>query len=981
VNNNLHVLNFNVQGVQNATKYTLFTQIITQIDKTPDVIFLTEHWLDKHQVDCFHIDNYKLIAAYGRSKMARGGSLILLRNTLKCKVTKMRIKSIENLFEICGAKIEFNNRKVVLISLYRPSNSMANSKFNAFFENLESFLEKHRGADEIIIAGDLNINLLASDTNARKLTEIMNAYNLFLVNNVGVTRAADNIQGGTLIDHIFSNITQNNTFQIINNILSDHKAVTASINLPTQRIKDTFQMTRSFCDKNWETFINYLNQENWLDVYAHPDIDNKSEIFMEKLIKYFEKSFPLKKRVKRANQINKIKLTTSTQQLKNELILLNDEIITERDVVKRDLLRQQRSTLKKYVAYCVNGEIKKYNDTKINEACNKSSAAWKIVRESTGQNRITNGISQLNINGREEVIKLNIANVLNHSFLVAPPNVTEETEYDFEVLPNKFPFRLRETCEAEVYSVIDNLAPKKSFGWDCISAHTLKQISLQIVEPMSHLVNTSFTVGRFPRNMKLNKVIPTFKKGDKEDLNNWRPIAMTSSVSKIYEKIFLNRLENHLQVNNYVSPQQHGFQKGKSTLTALYDFVETVYNSLEAREKLNVILYDFSNAFGTLYPPLLLRKLKIYGLCDKALSWLQSFLTQREQYVQLRDLDCDNTEININSDRLVSDMGVPQGTILGPTGFSAYLNDISLKVLIAMLILFADDSTAIVKGKTYEIVNKKTVATNNEFVKFANENHLTVNATKTKVIQMRTHQTRNVIPPEMLINNCNVDIASGSRLLGVEICETMNWSAQCEKVANKLRSVTYMFTMLREKVTENILKQVYFAYAQSHILYSIVIWGASPHVEGVFIAQKRVVRAMAGLRYTRSNCALESCRPLFKRYGIMTVYSLYILECMKFLKKNPEKFKKRIEVPEAQGPRTRAQVLNSCPDDLYVNTCSLNITSQNPACMIPRIFNALPIGIKCMQRDNEFICKIRELTLKHQFYDLNEFFVCEFDSD
>jgi hypothetical protein len=224
---------------------------------------------------------------------------------------------------------------------------------------------------------------------------------------------------------------------------------------------------------------------------------------MDKRVKYFEKSFPLKKKVKRANQINKIKLTASTQQLKNELILLNDEIITERDVMKRDLLRQQRSTLKKYVAYCVNGEIKKYNDTKINEACNKSSAAWKIVRESTGQNRIANGISQLNINGREEVIKLNIANALNHSFLVAPPNVTEEIEYDFEVLPNKFPFRLRETCEAEVYSVIDNHAPKKSFGWDGISAHTLKHISLQIVEPMSHLVNTSFTEGRLPRNMKL----------------------------------------------------------------------------------------------------------------------------------------------------------------------------------------------------------------------------------------------------------------------------------------------------------------------------------------------------------------------------------------------------------------------------------------------------------------------------------------------
>ena len=300
-------------------------------------------------------------------------------------------------------------------------------------------------------------------------------------------------------------------------------------------------------------------------------------------------------------------------------------------------------------------------------------------------------------------------------------------------------------------------------------------------------------------------------------------------------------------------------------------------------------------------------------------------------------------------------------------------------MLVAYLILFADDSTAIVKGKTYEIVNQKTVVANDEFVNFANRNYLTVNASKTKVIQMHTHQTRNIVPPEIKINHNIVDVASGSRLLGVEISDTMNWSAQCEKVANKLRSVTYLFTMLREKVSESVLKQVYFAYAQSHIMYSIIIWGASSHVESVFIAQKRVVRAMAGLRYWRSNCALESCRPLFKRYGIMTVYSLYILECMKYLKKYPAKFKKRSEVPEAGGPRTRGLVRNSCPDDLFISTCSLNLSSQNPAVMIPRIFNSLPVEIKCIQTDGEFICKVRELALRYQFYDLNEFFVCNFD--
>lgn len=279
--------------------------------------------------------------------------------------------------------------------------------------------------------------------------------------------------------------------------------------------------------------------------------------------------------------------------------------------------------------------------------------------------------------------------------------------------------------------------------------------------------------------MKLAKVIPIFKKGEKEDANNYRPISITSSFSKIYEKVFLNRLQYHFDRNNIISPEQHGFQKGKSTVTALFDFAQQVYNSIGAREKLNVILYDFSNAFGTLYPQLLLRKLKIYGVTDVAISWMHCFLIQREQYVQIRDVDCDGTEITINSETLISDMGVPQGTILGPTSFITYSNDISLRILIAILILFADDSTILVKGDTIHEVNTNTIKINTDFVEFAEENLLKINASKTKVMQMHTHQTRNVVPPELVICGTNVEAVKTCKLLGVEISDTMNWHPQC----------------------------------------------------------------------------------------------------------------------------------------------------------------------------------------------------------
>jgi hypothetical protein len=499
-----------------------------------------------------------------------------------------------------------------------------------------------------------------------------------------------------------------------------------------------------------------------------------------------------------------------------------------------------------------------------------------------------------------------------------------------------------------------------------------------VTKPLCHLINVSFAVGKFPQNMKLAKIIPIFKKGDKNEAGNYRPIAITSSFSKVYEKIFLARLEDHLKTNNCLTPEQHGFQKGKSTITALFDFVSESYSSLEARERLNVILYDFSNAFGTLHPLLLMKKLKIYGLCDKALSWMQSFLLNREQYVQLVDLDPENMEVYINSERQISDMGVPQGTILGPTSFTTYLNDISLVIIIALLLLFADDSSALVKGKTNEEVNSKTLQVNEQFVNFAEENHLKINGSKTKILQLHTHQTRNIIRPEISIYGTEVETVKSSKLLGVIINNTMNWSEQCSKVANKLRSVTYLFTMLQEKVTENVLKQVYYAYAQSHILYSIIIWGGSKHMNEVFIGQKRVIRAMAGKRYWRSNSALDSCRPLFKRFGIMTVYSLYILECLKYLKKYPEKFTKLNETTTTHRPITRHTTQTMCINDLYVDECTLQISAENPKVMIPRMFNTLPVEIKMIEDEKEFLKRVKELVLYYQFYDLNEFFVCDF---
>jgi hypothetical protein len=114
-----------------------------------------------------------------------------------------------------------------------------------------------------------------------------------------------------------------------------------------------------------------------------------------------------------------------------------------------------------------------------------------------------------------------------------------------------------------------------------------------------------------------------------------------------------------------------------------------------------------------------------------------------------------------------------------------------------------------------------------------------------------------------------------------------------------LVSCAVFASFLRCKITESLLRQVYFAYVQSHTLYRIVIWGGSPHLERVSVAQKRVVRAMVGERFYWDPENPNFCKPLFKKLNILPVFSIYIVECAKFVKNYPEKFSLASENPNS----------------------------------------------------------------------------------
>ena len=371
----------------------------------------------------------------------------------------------------------------------------------------------------------------------------------------------------------------------------------------------------------------------------------------------------------------------------------------------------------------------------------------------------------------------------------------------------------------------------------------------------------------FPESLKHAKVNPLYKNGPKEDIKNYRPISVLPIFDKVFEKTMHTRLVKFLEKNNYLDDNQYGFQKGKSTSSAVLHLSRLIKRCLVNKEYGCAIFLDLAKAFDTVNHDLLIKKLNNLGVRGPILEWFQSYLENRLQTVVIN---------GVKSDPLVMSHGVPQGSVLGPLLFLIYINDLSLNTSLTS-ILFADDTCLFLSDKC---PNRLETTINQELEKISGwltSNKLTLNVSKSNFILFYGKHNK--------IKNFHLNI-SGEKLqntntckyLGVFIDEKLNWKHQVNVVSTKVKHGVGMIHKIGRFVTKKDLMSLYYSLIQSHLTYCITSWGG-PETSGLHQLNKLIIKCSKFINNkTNDNIDQENFNPIH-------IQNLFNLESCKLVHK------------------------------------------------------------------------------------------------
>ena len=574
---------------------------------------------------------------------------------------------------------------------------------NNCFNSLEVTLSKLRSDSDLLVLGDFNICLLKNKSNLfKQYEEVLNFFSCRqLINEV--TRETDTTY--SCLDHIFTN-NESKICQagVIKSGLSDHYITFCTRKIIKGQIgKHNTIKIRSLKNYSFEGLNNKLKNVNWSMVTSCNNVNEAWGNFKSVFTNILDSIAPIKQvRIKLRTEpwidANILQLIRE----RDRLLLLSNKNKSNKDL--RKLFNETRNKLQR--------EIKKakanYLKNKVEENQNDSKKLWGELKSLGYSSKVKDSSKVLiNIDGEKcensnkladsfQKYFLNVASNLVKKLPHAPNLYSTETQLFRSYYTNKNinpnMFTLQNVTEHFIYNELSKLNINKSTGLDGINARFLRDGALELKFVLTFIVNLSIKTNTVPIEFKQTRVTPLFKKNDRMEISNYRPVSILNVVSKVLERAVYMQFEKYLKDNNILYNHQSGFRKAHSTETCLIDLTDTIRTEMSKGNYVGMVLLDLQKAFDTVDHQILCKKLEFMGV--RNINWFYSYLTQREQIVIANGK---------NSRPGIVTCGVPQGSILGPLLFLCYINDMAISIK-CKLMLYADDSALIVSGSNPEMI-------------------------------------------------------------------------------------------------------------------------------------------------------------------------------------------------------------------------------------------------------------------------------------
>lgn len=904
-------------------------------------ICLTEVWYGNKYPATF--PGFRRVSEFNRLHGRGGGLTIWARQHLDVEGIDVREYCLEKYFEACAIKCRHNNKTVVIILCYR---SQGHLDIGVLCNGLNNILHQlYKPTIEFIILGDFNADPVRDRKCFRLLRDTMLTFGLYDI-------VSSPTRGDYMLDHVFRN---QGSCLVIENTISDHRTLFCESGLQLRPRRSNDLYTRSYGPQQLTAFTRSLREEDWGVVFRSAEVDEAYDAFSLALTYHYEYNFPIKKRT----VIDKRNNNWVNDEIRASSSYLRDLFHAQK---KHDCLKEVYKQARRCHLLLIRDTKKQFYQNMIFSSNNIQRNSWRVVNALSGREPKRANIVHISDPNDGLITDHKVmATYFNYYFRDAPcrvvgqiPPVASTVAYSGKRFSD-INFFLLPYSEEELLSLCRRrLRSGGSVGADGFQASVVKQTLDLLAKPLTYLVNLSFETGRFPKALKISKIIPIHKKGPKDLAENYRPIAITSVFSKIFEYCFLDRLDSFLSKYNVIKPNQFGFRGNCSTTDAVYDFVKSISTHLEAGECPVGVFCDLSRAFDCVNHKMLLDKLSDYGIRGTPLEWLSSFLAQRCQFVEIRADGC----FPALSDRLNIVMGLPQGTVLSPVLFSLYINDMADDLDPACAsTLYADDVSFSISNLDDDVLQYN--CNNNLFklLQWYNLNSLYLNASKTYYIRFHNRQ-KECKSLDLSVADFSISMKDSVRFLGVEIDQYLNWKMHCENLATKLNSSCFLFKSLRHLLNRDQLVALYHAQVGSRARYAILLWGNSPAAKDVFLSQKRVIRSMLGLR------PIDSCRQAFKSLKILTIASLYILELNTYVYKHRSEFVTN---------RTVHSIDTRNKNNFHLQFFRLEISKNLPRSIGLKVFNELPEHIKSLPTLTKFKRGLNNYLLDHSFYSLREY--------